>query len=269
MDISCVILTWNSERYIDKCLNALTFDLIEHKLSFEIFTVDNGSRDQTVPILKAFQAQYPDRIFPVFLDYNSGTTYSRNLALKQARGNYIAILDCDVEVFPGAIFHLIKMLEQRRRVGLAVPKLVYSNGNLQKSTDVFPTIITKIKRYFFLKLFEKRNHERAGNPMHGQPSFHEVDYAISAMWILKQEVLEKVGFFDERILYSPEDVDYCLRIWKAGYSIVYDPTVTCVHHAQEISRGIRINRATIQHVLGLCYYFKKHRYFFKRPKIKL
>ncbi len=268
MDVSCVILTWNSERYASQCLKALISDLVQCGLSHEIFIVDNGSRDQTVAILNAFQERHPDRIFPIYLNYNSGTTYSRNLALRRARGKHLCILDCDVEVTAGAIARLIMTLERNRHIGLAAPQLVYADGALQKSTDAFPTIVTKTLRYFFLKWFEKRDRELAKDPANQGSGAHEVDYAISAMWILKRELLERVGFLDEQILYSPEDVDYCLRVWKAGYSIVCDPAVCCVHHAQEISRGIRINRATVRHILGLCYYFKKHRYLFRRPAIR-
>jgi GT2 family glycosyltransferase len=94
---------------------------------------------------------------------------------------------------------------------------------------------------------------------------YEVDYAISAMWIFKRELLNRVGFLDEKIFYAPEDVDYCLRIWKCGWKVVFDPAVTCIHHTQEISRK-RIGRATFQHILGLLYYFKKHQCFFVRPE---
>jgi GT2 family glycosyltransferase len=265
MDISCVALSWNSERFIAKCLNALIFDLEQHNLKYEIFVVDNGSHDLTVSILKSMQMQYPERIFPIYLGYNKGTTYSRNLALKRAKGRYICVLDCDLEVSPGAVVQLIHTLEKDPRIGLVAPKLLYPNGNLQKSTDVFPTILTKAIRYFFLKFIEKHNHERAKKLSGRKTDLSEVDYAISAMWIFKRVILDKVGFLDENIFYSPEDADYCLRIWRAGWMVVYDPAVTCVHHAQEISRR-RINRAMIQHIIGLFYYFRKHRYLSLRPK---
>jgi GT2 family glycosyltransferase len=82
---------------------------------------------------------------------------------------------------------------------------------------------------------------------------------------LKKEVLKNVGLLDENIFYAPEDVDYCLRIWLAGYKVVYNSEVSAIHHAQEISRGLKINRATINHIKGLAYYFKKHKYILKCP----
>jgi len=92
-----------------------------------------------------------------------------------------------------------------------------------------------------------------------------VDYAISAVWVIKKEVLKIVGLLDENIFYSPEDVDYCLRLWKAGYKIIYEPRVPVIHHTQEISRGFKLNSAMLNHIKGLIYYFRKHGYFLRRP----
>ncbi len=262
MDISFVLLTWNSEKYISKCLNSLFADMNKTQFSYEIFIVDNGSKDSTIQIVKSFKDKYPKHIFPIYLERNTGTTYSRNLALKKVKGEFIIIMDSDVEVCKGTIGQLIKTLAENEEAGLVAPKLVYPNYALQKSTDVFPTIFTKILRYFFLKFIEKKQKNVS---KHEQ--LCEVDYAISALWMLRREILDTVGLFDENIFCAPEDVDYCLRVWQAGYKVVYMPHITCVHHAQEISRGFKINRATFEHIRGLIYYFQKHKYVFRRPKI--
>ena len=87
----------------------------------------------------------------------------------------------------------------------------------------------------------------------------DVDYAISAFWLFRGDLIEKVGVLDENIFYSPEDVDYCIRIKKQGYRIVYDPSVHIVHDAQEISRK-KLNKFFFSHLKGLFYLFKKHHY---------
>ena len=234
----------------------------------EIFLVDNGSYDNTVSILKTFQFDNPKHIFPILLDTNTGTTYSRNLALKRASGQYICVMDSDIEIIPGVVIHLIQTLQEHEKIGLVVPKLVYPNKHLQKSTDMFPTIQTKLLRYFFLKQIEKQEHRQEATVSQQQGTLREVDYAISALWMLKREVLTTAGFLDEHIFYAPEDVDYCLRIWKAGYSIVYNPNISCIHHTQEISRGFKINKALLSHIYGLTYYFWKHKYLFSKPNLR-
>jgi len=261
VEVSVVILTWNSEKYITKCLKSLIDDIENGKFSYEVHIVDNGSSDGTCAIIDAFRQQYGNSIKPVYLDRNKGTTYSRNIALRKSQGGFVFIMDSDVEVFPGTIERLTASLRENGPAGIIAPKLVYPNGNLQKSTDAFPTLYTKIYRYFFLKSLEKKE---AG--MARDECIREVDYAISAVWALRDEVVEKVGLLDEKIFYAPEDVDYCLRVWKAGYKILYNPHITCTHHTQEISRGFKINKATIHHIRGLIYYFWKHKYFLRKPE---
>ena len=91
-----------------------------------------------------------------------------------------------------------------------------------------------------------------------------VDYAISACWLLRKEIFFRVGLLDEKIFYSPEDVDYCIRVWKNGYQVHYVPQVSIVHDAQELSKpkGLFLNKFTFRHIKGLLYLFIKHKYVF-------
>lgn len=260
MDISVVILSWNSNKYIRTCLTTLLEDLDASGQQYEVFIVDNGSIDGTREELAIFESRYPGRIKPIYLATNTGTTYSRNLAIKQASGRIVVVMDSDIRVPRGAIGTLIERLYSSDRIGMVVPALYYPSGNLQKSTDRFPTLPSKVTRFFFLKHIEAREFRT-----HISVGVRDVEYAISAFWVLKREVMERIGLFDERIFYAPEDVDYCLRVWKGGYRIILDQNVAVTHDAQEISRGFRINRAKIQHLLGLIYYFRKHHYLFIRP----
>ncbi|HID71084.1 MAG TPA: glycosyltransferase family 2 protein [Desulfobacterales bacterium] len=262
MQISAIILTWNSQHHIQKCLTSLLASLGSEFKSYEIFVIDNGSEDESKRIIEEFAGIHPKVIKPLFLDTNKGTTYSRNLAIKQATGDFIAILDSDV-VIPGnkRIFgNLLDSLNDSSQVGMVVPRLVYGNGDFQKSTDDFPTLFSKFRRYFLLKTIEQDE---------GRSTDFDnrlVDYAISAFWLLKKELITNIGLLDEKIFYAPEDVDYCLRIWKGGYKIIYVPSCEVVHDAQEISRGFRLNKAFRAHLKGLFYYFFKHRYWCNKPR---
>lgn len=261
MDVSFVLLTWNSEKYIENCIISVAESLVGTGLTWEAFVVDNGSGDRTVSILGELESRYQKQIIPIYLEKNTGTTFSRNLALKQAAGRYICVMDSDMELHPDMISGLIRTLESDSRIGMVVPRLLYPSGALQKSTDVFPTVFTKIFRYLFLKLVEDRENTQ---PSPNAP--FPVDYAISALWFIRRSAFERTGFLDENFFYAPEDVDYCVRVWKAGYRIVYDPRYTAVHHTQELSRGFRLNRSMLEHIKGLFYYFRKHRCFFRKIK---
>ena len=229
--------------------------------SYEIHILDNGSQDGTPHMLQRLAQAHPDHIFPCYEAVNLGTTKSRNRLFAQARGKYLCVVDSDVELARGVVDTLLPLVANDRGIGIVAPRILYPSGAWQKSFDRFPTVFDKLNRFFRLREIEQREALQIDTAM---PPF-AVDYVISAFWLMRREVLDSVGLLDERIFYSPEDVDFCLRVWKAGYRVVYAPAVSIIHHTQEISRGFKLNRAKFSHIKGLMYYFLKHRYFFKRP----
>ncbi len=247
--------------YIGACVDSILSEARCSRFTPEIFVVDNGSTDGTANRLRELKRRHPQVMHPIFLDGNYGTTYPRNIAIKKASGNYICIMDSDIEIQPHAVSTLVQSLAADPDIGLIAPKLIYPNGKLQKSIDQFPTLFRKLQRYFFLRSMEKT--ETDPGKANG-----DVDYAISAFWVMPAHVRNRVNGLDEAYFYAPEDVDFCLELWKKGFRVVYCPSACAVHHTQEISRGFRLNRAMVQHLLGLVYYFKKHGYLFRKPNFK-
>ena len=261
MDLTFVLLTWNSERYLERCMATIISALGSTALTYEVHVLDNGSTDRTVEILKQLAEKHSRVLVPYFETCNTGTTKSRNRLLAVARGEFICVVDSDVELKLGVIETLLPYLDVENQVGIVVPSIFYPSGAWQKSFDRFPTLTDKVNRFFRLREIEKAEAQQFES---SNQSF-QVDYAISAFWLMRRSTLQTVGFLDERIFYAPEDVDYCLRVWKSGFCILYVPAVSVIHHTQEISRGFKINRAKLSHIKGLAYYFVKHRYLFRRP----
>lgn len=264
MDISFVILSWNSEKHLSKCVDSIAAAFKENPLSFEILILDNGSKDGSPELLGELSAANSGRLSVVYQPANLGTTRSRNLLFKMAQGNFVCVMDADVEIQGGVLDHLIPMLQKDKQLGLVVPRILYPSGAWQKSFDRFPTMFDKINRFLRLRTIEQ-DEAKAFSNIASMPPF-TVDYAISAFWLMRRSLLEEIGGLDEKIFYAPEDVDFCLRVWQAGYRIVYAPSVFVVHHTQEISRGFKLNRAKFSHMKGLAYYFAKHGYLFRRPR---
>jgi GT2 family glycosyltransferase len=250
--ISAVVLCFNSARYIEACVRALDQAFTELGQGGEILVVENGSHDDSARRLRALEDALGARLQVEYLARNCGTTVSRNMALRRARGRYLLVLDSDAVASAATLRHLVRVLETDPSIGIIVPKLVYPDGRFQLSCDRFPTVGRKLERLWRLRGLEAE----AAAP----PGPEAVDYAISAFWLMPRATFERVGPLDERIFYSPEDVDYCLRVWQAGLRVVWDPRVCAVHDAQEISRGRKISRFAMRHAAGLAYYFWKHRY---------
>lgn len=257
MRLSAVILSFNSQRFLARSVEALVAALGQQPEGDEIFVVENGSSDGSVELLRELEARHAGLVKGIYCPRNTGTTVSRNLALARAAGRYLLVLDSDVTAIPQETLpHLMAVLDNHPKAGIVVPRLVYGSGREQLSTDRFPTIGHKLRRFFRLKAMEARlSPAEATRP-------REVDYAISAFWLMRSEAFRHVGPLDERIFYSPEDVDYCLRVWQAGFSVRYEPAVYAVHDAQEISRGFKMAGFTLRHAKGLAYLFWKHGYAF-------
>ncbi len=262
MDLSFVALTWNSERYLERFLSSIDSALDGTGISYEILVLDNGSRDATARMLSVFAEGSGGRLRPIFEQTNTGTTRSRNRLFGLATGEYLCVIDSDVELEGGVIETLLARLAEDKDLGIVVPRINYPSGAWQKSYDRFPTCIDKVNRFFRLRQIESDEGLRVGDRR--EPFV--IDYAISAFWLLRSSLLERVGKLDEHIFYAPEDVDFCLRVWKSGFRILYDPSVSVIHHTQEISRGMKINMAKLSHIKGLAYYFLKHRYWLRRPE---
>jgi GT2 family glycosyltransferase len=265
MDVSFVILTWNSRQYLPGCLASIRSSMAPTGLRYEVRILDNGSQDGTADLLAQLAAADRNHIFPRYERTNLGTTRSRNILFAAARGEYLCVMDSDVELAGGVTEALLELLGRDCRLGIVVPRIVYPSGRWQKSFDGFPTVIDKAHRFLRLRQIEKRQASDLATAV--EP--FEIDYAISAFWLMRKTLLDTVGTLDERIFYAPEDADFCLRVWKAGRRIIYVPSVAVVHHTQEISRGLGINKAKLSHMKGLAYYFFKHRYCLRRPRLRL
>ncbi|MGB9919718.1 MAG: glycosyltransferase family 2 protein [Moorellales bacterium] len=264
--ISAVILTWNSAPYIERCLRSLEADARGAGVELELFVVDGGSSDGTPETLSQLSEQIPGlRI--IELGRNLGTTVSRNMAIRESRGDYILILDSDTEILPGALGALREALEGAPRAGIAAPRLLYPDGSVQPSCKRFPTAPLKVCKFVpfsWLQWFGERA-ELYPHEVYNRDFKRvlRVDHCISACWLVRREALDAVGLLDERIFYAPEDVDYCLRMWLAGWEVLYVPSAEVVHHTQR--QSYRNWRVAWVHAKGLAYYFRKHRYaFFRR-----
>jgi GT2 family glycosyltransferase len=257
MYISVIILSYNSGKTLGRCLDDLHSSLTQIGRAFEVFIVDNGSRDASRDIVLKLGRHFGRTLKPIYFEQNTGTTYSRNAALREATGQYILVLDSDAYINAGALRLLIGHLDANPATGIAVPRLYYGSGRFQLSTDRFPTLLHKFKRFLFLRKMEQGDNATA---VADAPV--DVDYAISACWLIRRDAFEATGLLDEKIFYSPEDVDYCLRVWAAGFRITYIPAAEVVHDAQELSRGFRLSRFHFSHLWGILYLQHKHRYYF-------
>ena len=259
MRTSVIMLTWNSSRHVRRALQALLMQ--PREVALEIVVVDNGSTDGTPRVVREFM---PDAKI-IQNAGNLGVARARNQGVKAASGKYILFLDADTEMAAGSLGGMVRFLEGHPSVGIVAPRLVSPDGSLQFSCRRFPTVPGKLLRQLPLWL-------RRALPLVAEEELHSidrsvarpVDYVIGACQLIRKEMLDHIGLLDERMFYGPEDVDLCLRAWQAGWQVYYLPPAIVMHSEQRITRR-QPGTLTLKHALALIYYFRKHRYFWRRP----
>jgi GT2 family glycosyltransferase len=257
--LSIVILSWNSRALLEDCLAALP--AATGGLATEVIVVDNGSSDGTGEVLAADPS-----IVAVRNAYNRGVAPARNQGLRIARGEFLALLDVDTRPTPGSFAALVAYLRRTPHVGLVGPRLVGADGALQYSCRRFPTLVDKVLRRLpehFGREIARDVEMRAWD--HATP--REVDYVIGACQVIRRTALAAVGLLDEGIFYGPEDVDLCLRMHRAGWSVDYVPEAEVMHLERRVTRRL-FSSLTARHVHGLAHYFWKHGYLFTRPDVR-
>lgn len=267
--IAFVILAWNSERVIDKCLKSIT-NL--KKITPTVVVVDNGSTDSTPQIIDKYVSAYPKLIQTITYKENKGTTVSRNAGiklLKKQNPDYYCILDSDTEITDEAFLKLISEFEKNPKYGLIGPEMHSSNGIVQMSARAFPTLLEKIYKAAPSKNLQKKGELMEKQiPSHPNMESYAVDYLMSACWLIKPMVLDKAGLLDEKIFYAPEDAEFCIRVWKSGYQVAFCPSAKIMHEWQRLSKKKFISKMNFEHVKGLIYMFNKHHYLMTTDKLK-
>ena len=270
--ISWVILTWNSQNNITECLNSI---IDCRDISSHIITVDNGSSDTTLSITDSFMRRIKNlndvSMQSIRLPHNLGTSKTRNIGIKAAHkdSDFICILDDDTIINQEAILFMADILNKNSAAGMAGPEMSGLNGEVQLSAKPFPSLFVKL-----LKALPGENFKHKTDVMERHWDINSypknalyVDYMISACWLIKPEAIEKTGYFDEKYFYAPEDIDYCIRMWKAGYGIIFCPEAKIIHKWQRLSKKKFFSRINYEHLKGLLRMYIMHRCLFSTKNL--
>ncbi|MCC6483566.1 MAG: glycosyltransferase family 2 protein [Armatimonadetes bacterium] len=234
MDLSTIIVNYRTRDLLRDCLTSLydqTPDL-EH----EVFVVDNASGDGSVEMV---EAEFPD-VRLIASDENLGFARANNLALKQAAGDVIALLNPDTVVVERAMEKIVAYLRENPRVGAVCPDLPQPDGTLQvTSCGYLPGFWRMFCQYFFLtRLFPRSRLFRGMNLVAGvyrDPV--RVEWLSGACLAARREVWNEVGPLDESWFMFAEDMEWCQRALRRRYQLHYLPQVTVYHIWGASSKG--------------------------------
>ena len=249
MDLSILIVNWNTKDLLIQCLKSLEQTL--KRLKMEVFVVDNGSVDGSV---EPVREKFPEVII-IQNPMNLGFAKANNQGIKRSKGKYILLLNPDTQMKEGAIEILIAFMDAHPEVGVAGAQFLNSDGSKQNSIANFPSLATELLnksllRWFFPKTFPGKE-RNISEPI-------EVDSVIGACMMVRREAMEQVGLLDEDYFLFLEETDWCYRIKKAGWKVYHVPQAE-VYHFQGKSAEKDKKRAKVEYYRSRNQFFKKHK----------
>lgn len=239
-ELSIIIINWNGGNLLTRCIESIISS--DPKTTYEIVIIDNASQDNSLAELRAWKVVAPMiageqlRIFSN--SENRGFGAANNQAFALTNSPFVFLLNLDTEVSPGTIDTLIEKLKSDPKIGACGPKILNPDGSLQVSVFFNPPCVwhTVLSQLWLYRLLPRRvrgelllgghwNHDRERSvPMLG-----------GAAIMARREMIEQVGGFNERFHMYAEDNEWCWRITKSGWRLLFVPEAVLLHHGAQSS----------------------------------
>jgi GT2 family glycosyltransferase len=226
--VSIIVPTRDHAEDVDRCLTSI-FEKSTYS-NFEIIILDNGSTDEdALDVLTKWETQEPERVRVVRYDVPFNFSHINNYAVRYSTGRFLLFLNNDTEVIaPGWMEAMIEQA-QRRPIGAVGARLLYPDDTIQHAGVV-------------MRLNGVAAHGHRAWPADA-PGYFGVVQTINnfsavtgACLMMRREVFDEIGGFEEQLAVAWNDIDLCLRIREAGYRIVYVPHAL-LYHFESKSRG--------------------------------
>lgn len=251
MDLSFIIVNWNTRDLLRECLQSI--DSTVPPLSFETIVIDNGSKDGSAEMV---ESEFPN-VSLIRCPSNPGFAAANNLGINRATGRYCVILNPDTKVLPGAMEEMVKFADSHPDVGIVGPKLLNGDGTLQMNGRLFPSFLRETLGLTRIGWLVPKFY---GRMLWGQNGFDrelEVDEIMGACMLVRRSAIDEVGMMDEKYVMYYEEVDWCLRMKKAGHAVWYLPRAQIIHYGGQASEKAGMNKFTMAFD-SQYYFFRKH-----------
>lgn len=222
VDVSVIVVNYNTAHLLDRMLTAL--EAGRGDLKVQVVVVDNFSRDNSVEVLRTDHAH----VELMANAENMGFGRANNLALPHVRGRYVLLLNTDAFVSADTLPRTVSFMDAHPKCGVLGVKLVSEDGFLQPSCRYFPTPWNAFLASTGLAPLFPRT--RLVDDMEwDHASVRECDWVPGCFYLVRREVIERVGLFDPRYFLYFEEVDHCRAVRSAGWNVVYYPYTQVVH----------------------------------------
>jgi N-acetylglucosaminyl-diphospho-decaprenol L-rhamnosyltransferase len=242
-DVAVVVVTYDALPWIEQCLESVR--------GVPTVVVDNGSSDGTVAFVRE---RFPEA--RVIESDNRGLAAGWNIGLRETESRYALILNADAWLVGDSLSRLVEAADERPRAAVVGPRLLNTDGTLQRSVRGFPTLWRLATEYFFLRKLapgtSALNAFYAGGFDHDE--VREVEVVMGSCMLVRRDAVREAGMLDEDFFLFSEETDWCYRFREAGWQVVFFPGAECVH-VRGASHGGRLYRENLR---GHLRFISKH-----------
>lgn len=248
--VSIIIVNWNGGEFLRRSIQHVRDN--PPSTAYEIIVVDNCSTDDSLAWLRSEQAALGQDVLRLIENQdNAGFPRANNQAIAVSRAPLVFLLNPDAEVYPGAIDRLMRLIESNPRIGACSPRLLNTDGTLQRNVWVSPptpwTILMSGSP--LARLLPRR---LRGEILLGSYWDHSrqrrIPFATGTALLIRKSMLDEIGALDERFPMYAEDHEFCLRINRTGWQLWFEPSAEVLHHGgrsamQRWSSGVDARQA--------------------------
>lgn len=254
--VSAIVLNYRSPRDTVKCVRALREQTLAGRM--EILAVDNHSLDDSIGFMRAQLRDLPNVRIVEQRD-NLGYGKGNNEAAKLARGTYILIINPDNVLPRDGVARMLEALESDPDAGVVGPALVYPDGTTRPSARTFPSPVDLFRKRVFPMAWHKEYEEERKRQC-SAPAV-DIDWLVGACLLLRRDLYEKLGGFDERFFLFFEDIDLCRRIHGMGKKVIYLSSLAVLDRKGRLSGSsifsLFTRKTTRIHLASALKYFAK------------
>jgi N-acetylglucosaminyl-diphospho-decaprenol L-rhamnosyltransferase len=275
-DLALVVVNWNVRDLLIACLGTAQEAIEAAGLDGEIWVVDNASHDDSVSLLKTwfpnikliassknlgfaggnnlalremgFQVKTPTAPYQLIEGQDEAQTDADGPLLARDPSSvmnelpkYVLLLNPDTSVQPGAIRSMVRFMNQNPTVGVCGPRLVYGDGRFQHSAYRFPSLVQIGLDFWPInwRLTGSRLNGRYARQLVEDGEPFEIDHPLGAAMLFRREAIAQTGGFDLDYHMYVEEIDWCMRVKRAGWQIFCVPRAAIVHFEGQSTQQVR------------------------------
>ena len=236
MDLSIVIVNWNTKDLLRDCLKSVWGTL--DSITAEVFVIDNASTDGSVEMVLD---EFPDTQLIANMD-NRGFAAANNQGFVRARGRHVLLLNSDTVVHGDVFMRSVRYLDANPDVGMMGCRVLNGDGSTQLTCSRFPTLANLLLQTCGANRLGGRFFSRYQMLDWNRDDEREVEVISGCYLMVRAEVINEIGLLDEAFFCYGEETDWCRRCADAGWRLKFAPVGEITHFGSGSTRNVNHRR---------------------------